>query len=133
MEVATFKGDINDPAALDNVFKTYADDGGIWGVIHVAALKAVGESAEIPLAYYQTNISATMCVGAAQTRCDSSLRSHAFLSSLMQIMDKYKCYNLVYSSSATVYGAPKTIPIPEYTPLAPESCCPCNHGRDRCS
>lgn len=38
-----------------------------------------------------------------------------------QLMDKYKVYNLVYSSSATVYGAPKQIPIPETSPLAPES------------
>ena len=37
-------------------------------------------------------------------------------------MDRYKCYNLVYSSSATVYGAPKSTPIPETFPLQPESC-----------
>lgn len=68
MDIATFKGDINDPAALENVFAHYAQDGGIWGVIHVAALKAVGESAEIPLSYYQTNISATVCVECMATR-----------------------------------------------------------------
>lgn len=71
--------------------------------MQVAALKAVGESGEIPLSYYDVNISATV--------------------SLLQIMAEHKCYNLVYSSSATVYGVSKTIPIPETSPLAPESCC----------
>jgi len=45
---------------IENVFKAYQDKGGIWGVIHVAAHKAVGESGEKPLQYYQNNITATI-------------------------------------------------------------------------
>jgi UDP-glucose 4-epimerase len=65
------------------------------------AYKAVGESAEIPLAYYANNVSATV--------------------SLLQIMSEYDCTRLVYSSSATVYGTPPRIPIPETTRLQADS------------
>jgi len=66
------------------------------------AYKAVGESGEIPLTYYQVNVSATI--------------------QLLQIMDQYECTRFVYSSSATVYGIPPHIPIPETSPLQAESC-----------
>lgn len=62
---------------------------------HPQAYKAVGESVEIPLTYYTNNVSATI--------------------SLLQIMSEYDCTRIVYSSSATVYGTPPTIPIPETT------------------
>lgn len=69
---------------------------------HFKALKAVGESGEKPLAYYRNNVSASI--------------------SLFESMARHDCQNLVFSSSATVYGTPKTIPIPETSPLQPESC-----------
>jgi UDP-glucose 4-epimerase len=65
------------------------------------AYKAVGESVEIPLAYYTNNVSGTI--------------------SLLQIMSDYDCTRIVYSSSATVYGLPPTIPIPETTRFKAES------------
>jgi UDP-glucose 4-epimerase len=61
------------------------------------AYKAVGESSEIPLTYYKNNVSATV--------------------SLLQIMGEFECTRFVYSSSATVYGKPPLIPIPETTRL----------------
>lgn len=100
-KVALFKGDITNPADVEAVFKAYEGKGGIWGVIHIAALKAVGESAEIPIDYYKNNINSSV--------------------SLLDTMNKYGCHHLVYSSSATVYGAPETIPIPESTPLDAQS------------
>ncbi|KAI6133645.1 THO complex subunit 1 transcription elongation factor-domain-containing protein [Pisolithus croceorrhizus] len=74
---------------------------GIWGVIHIAAYKAVGESVEKPLEYYANNVVAT--------------------TSLLQIMSAYDCTRIVYSSSATVYGTPPKIPIPETTRLKADS------------
>jgi len=65
------------------------------------AHKAVGESAEIPLTYYANNVSATV--------------------SLLQIMSMYDCTRIVYSSSATVYGTPPIVPIPEATRLQADS------------
>ncbi|KAK7695191.1 hypothetical protein QCA50_002381 [Cerrena zonata] len=82
------------------VFEKYGK-GGIWGVIHVAAYKAVGESTEIPLTYYENNVSATLY--------------------LLQVMAEYDCTRFVYSSSATVYGTPPVIPIPESTRLQADS------------
>lgn len=100
-KVALFKGDITNPADLEAVFEAYKDKGGIWGVIHIAALKAVGESGERPIDYYKNNINSSV--------------------SLIEIMNRYGCHHMVYSSSATVYGAPETIPIPESTPLDAQS------------
>lgn len=59
-EVEVFKGDITKPEDIDAVFKAYEKKGGIWGVIHIAAHKAVGESGEKPIQYYQNNINATV-------------------------------------------------------------------------
>ena len=61
------------------------------------AYKAVGESNEIPLAYYENNVSATLL--------------------LAKILEEHGCHRLVYSSSATVYGIPPIVPIPETTKL----------------
>ncbi|GEM06919.1 UDP-glucose 4-epimerase [Rhodotorula toruloides] len=102
LEIAVHKGDISIKSDIENIFKEYESKGGIWGVIHVAALKAVGESGEIPIKYYENNITATI--------------------NLLDVMDRYKVRNLVYSSSATVYGAPSAVPITENSPLRPESC-----------
>lgn len=65
-------------------------------VIHCAALKAVGESVKKPLEYYHNNISGTL--------------------SLLKIMRKYSCKNIIFSSSATVYGDPEKVPITEDFP-----------------
>jgi len=70
----------------------------IDAVIHFAGLKAVGESTQIPITYYHNNITGTL--------------------HLLQLMEKYDVNNLVFSSSATVYGMPKTVPITEDFPLA---------------
>lgn len=65
-------------------------------MIHFAALKAVGESVQIPLMYYQNNIAGS--------------------STLFEVMQKYDVKKLVFSSSATVYGIPKFLPITESHP-----------------
>ena len=67
----------------------------------VQAYKAVGESTEIPLTYYENNVSATI--------------------KLLQVMNEFDCTRIVYSSSATVYGTPPHIPIPESTRIQAES------------
>ena len=79
---------------LENIFKENKID----VVIHFAGLKAVGESCEKPLLYYQNNLISTM--------------------NLLDIMAKYNCKRLVFSSSATVYGKPKSLPIQEDFPLS---------------
>ncbi|WVQ86019.1 UDP-glucose 4-epimerase GalE [Cryptococcus sp. DSM 104549] len=94
--------DLRDAAAIEDVFAQYDSVGGIWAVVHLAALKAVGESGELPLAYYRVNVAGSI--------------------SLLEAMAAHNCSNLVFSSSATVYGTPATIPIPETSPLMPESC-----------
>ena len=65
-----FRGDITIKSDIEKVFAAYANKGGIYGVIHVAAHKAVGESAEKPLQYYENNINAT--VNLLQVRALSS-------------------------------------------------------------
>lgn len=67
-------------------------------VIHFAAYKAVGESVDIPLEYYQNNVTGTL--------------------NLLEVMREHGCKNLVYSSSCTVYGEPKQVPITEEHPIA---------------
>lgn len=67
-------------------------------VIHFAGLKAVGESSQIPVEYYDNNINGTLC--------------------LLRAMKKNSIYNLVFSSSATVYGDPKYLPLDENHPLS---------------
>jgi UDP-glucose 4-epimerase len=94
------KLDITNEKALDDVFAAHPD---IDSVIHFAALKAVGESSEIPLDYYNVNVYGTLC--------------------LLRSMQKHNVTNIVFSSSATVYGDatrfPDMIPIPEVCPLGP--------------
>jgi UDP-glucose 4-epimerase len=84
--------DIRDSAALDAVFAADAVD----AVIHFAGLKAVGESVEQPLAYFDVNLAGTV--------------------SLLQVMQRHGVRRLVFSSSATVYGDPDALPIPETAP-----------------
>ena len=85
--------DCCDQEKLNQVFDAYP----VSGVIHFAGLKAVGESVRIPLAYYRNNLLSTM--------------------NLVEAMAAHKVYNLVFSSSATVYGDPKELPLLETTPL----------------
>ncbi|CAD6502294.1 BgTH12-02532 [Blumeria graminis f. sp. triticale] len=97
-----YQVDITDEEALSKVFATHLD---IQSVIHFAALKAVGESTEIPLEYYRVNVGGTI--------------------TLLKCMTKYNVHNIVFSSSATVYGdatrVPNMIPIPEHCPIGPTS------------
>lgn len=88
-------GNVCDQTFLEAVFKTYP----IKGVIHFAALKAVGESVEQPLRYYQNNL--------------------AGLFTLLEVMQSNDCKNFVFSSSATVYGDPSVVPINEQSPVCP--------------
>ncbi|CAL1694931.1 unnamed protein product [Somion occarium] len=99
-EIEAVTCDLTKKDEIRGVFEKYGK-GGIWGVIHIAAYKAVGESTEVPLTYYENNVSATVY--------------------LLQVMSEYDCPRLVYSSSATVYGTPPTIPIPESTRLQADS------------
>ncbi|MAC34787.1 MAG: UDP-glucose 4-epimerase GalE [Haliea sp.] len=87
------EGDIRDPLKVAEAL-----EGGVEAVIHFAALKAVGESCEQPLAYFDNNISGTIA--------------------LMQAMDAAGVHRLVFSSSATVYGEAKTNPVDEQAPLS---------------
>ncbi len=86
--------DIRDGGALDRIFSETAFD----AVIHFAGLKAVGESVSQPLRYYQNNVQGTL--------------------TLCEIMARHNVFNLVFSSSATVYGDPHTVPITEDFPLS---------------
>ena len=89
-----YKIDITSENDLEVVFKENKID----SVIHFAALKAVGESVEKPLEYYYNNLNSTLV--------------------LLKLMKKYNVKNFVFSSSATVYGSPKTLPINEDFPLS---------------
>ena len=89
------KCDLLDKAALDNVFDTYPE---IDSVIHFAGLKAVGESCQKPLLYYHNNITGTL--------------------NLLDSMISHGVNRIVFSSSATVYGTPKSVPIREDFPTS---------------
>lgn len=107
--------DLRNASEIESVFESYKAKGGIWGVVHLAALKAVGESSERPLDYYQVNVSGSVSLlQVCHLLCDVR-------KSLVQAMQKYGTNRIVFSSSATVYGTPPTIPIPEHSPVQPES------------
>ena len=89
-----YENDIRDKDVLLNIFEREKID----AVIHFAGLKAVGESCEIPLAYYNNNIIGTI--------------------NLLETMQMCGVKNMVFSSSATVYGNPRTVPITEDFPLS---------------
>ena len=92
------QGDVRDAAALDRCFELARTRfGGIQAVVHFAALKAVGESVERPLDYFENNLGGLL--------------------SVCQAMKRHGVNNLVFSSSATVYGSPDTLPITEDAPL----------------
>lgn len=89
-----YKADMLDKESMRPIFEEHKFD----AVIHFAALKAVGESVQKPLAYYKNNISGSL--------------------NLCELMNEYGCKRIIFSSSATVYGAPKTVPITEDFPLS---------------
>jgi UDP-glucose 4-epimerase len=89
-----YKVDVRDKVALTEVFEQYLID----GVIHFAGLKSVGESLEKPIEYYDTNVGGTFI--------------------LADVMRKFGCKMFVFSSSATIYGDPHTLPIKENFPLS---------------
>jgi UDP-glucose 4-epimerase len=88
------EADIADRTTLNQIFKEYPID----SVIHFAGLKAVGESVEKPLLYYKNNITGSLV--------------------LFDVMQAHGVKNIVFSSSATVYGDPHTVPIKEDFPLS---------------
>ena len=81
--------DVCDKAAMDKIFAEEKPE----AIIHFAGYKAVGESVEKPLEYYRNNLDSTL--------------------TLLELMRKYGVHNIVFSSSATVYGAPDSVPINE--------------------
>ena len=95
-QVRFYKADLRDRQAVEDVFR---NEQGIDSVIHFAGLKAVGESVAKPFEYYHNNVTG----------------SYILCSAMM----KFNVKNIVFSSSATVYGTPQTVPITEDFPIAP--------------
>ena len=93
-DLTFYKADLLDIDAVENVFENEDID----SVIHFAGLKAVGESVAKPLWYYENNITGTL--------------------NLCKVMTKHNVKNIIFSSSATVYGDPHTVPILEDFPLS---------------
>ena len=92
-KIKYYQDDVCDKEALRKIFK----ENKIEAVIHFAGYKAVGESVSKPLKYYRNNIDSTL--------------------SLLEVMEENNVYNIIFSSSATVYGKPKSLPIYEDFPL----------------
>jgi UDP-glucose 4-epimerase len=92
--IDSVEGDVRSREDLEKVFMSHNID----AVIHFAGLKAVGESVEQPLRYYDNNVNGSMV--------------------LCEVMSKYNCKSIIFSSSATVYGDPHTTPILENFPLS---------------
>ncbi len=93
-KVTFYEKDVCDREAMEEIFSKEKID----AVIHFAGLKAVGESVRIPLRYYQNNLISTLV--------------------LLDVMKNHGVHNFVFSSSATVYGDPATVPITEDFPLS---------------
>lgn len=91
-KVTLYENDMLDKEALEKIFSVENID----AVIHFAGLKAVGESVAKPLEYYKNNITGTL--------------------TLVEVMREHNCKNIIFSSSATVYGDPAFIPITEECP-----------------
>ena len=93
-KIKNYKVDLTDKVATENIF---IENPGITGIIHFAAYKAVGESVELPLEYYENNLFS--------------------LVHLLQMSVKYHAKHFIFSSSCTVYGNPDTTRVTEATPL----------------
>ena len=94
-DVKFYEVDCCDEEKMEEIFKENKFD----GAIHFAGYKAVGESVAKPMMYYENNIMSTLV--------------------LCKLLSKYDCKNIIFSSSATVYGNPKSVPIKEDFPLGP--------------
>lgn len=92
-KISFYKGDVCNKEDVEKVFRENKID----GVIHFAGLKAVGESVKKPLEYYRNNLDSTL--------------------TLLETMVKYSVKNIIFSSSATVYGTPKHVPLVETDPI----------------
>lgn len=92
-KIAFYEGDCRDESILTTIFTEHKID----AVIHFAGLKAVGESCAKPSLYYDNNLNSNLM--------------------LAKVMAKFGCKKIVFSSSATVYGVPKTLPLTEDCPL----------------
>lgn len=92
--ILLYEGDIRDKNLLIQIFS----ENDISAVIHFAALKSISESVEKPLFYYDNNILGTL--------------------NLLEVMEIYNCKNIIFSSSATVYGKPEIVPIKEDAPIS---------------
>lgn len=90
-----YVADVNNRAALDDIFTKHQID----RVIHFAGYKAVGESVAKPIEYYSNNIGSTL--------------------TLVDVMRKHGCKSIIFSSSATVYGDPESLPLTEASPKQP--------------
>ena len=88
------EADMTDHATVEKVF---AENPGIDCVIQFAAYKAVGESVSKPIEYYSNNLNCTL--------------------NILDVMRRYDCHNIIFSSSATVYGDPASVPIREDFPV----------------
>lgn len=93
-KVKFYEGDVCDKKIVRKIFKENQID----AVIHFAGLKAVGESVQKPLLYYRNNLDTTL--------------------TLCEVMQEFACKKIVFSSSATVYGSPQSLPIKEDFPLS---------------
>ena len=94
-DIGFMNADINDANALNKIFNEFKPE----SVIHFAGLKAVGESVVEPLKYYRVNVGGSI--------------------NLLEAMDRAGCVNIVFSSSATVYGTPEYLPYDEKHPTCP--------------
>ncbi len=97
LRLRQMQGDICNPRDLEQAFTNAPS--GIDSVIHFAGLKAVGESVEKSLHYWDVNVNGSRC--------------------LLEAMQTHGCQTLVFSSSATLYGYSESVPIPETAPIAP--------------
>ena len=93
-KISFYETDILDLESLRNIFRNEKID----AVIHFAGLKAVGESCQVPLKYFKNNLSGTI--------------------NLLEVMNEFEVKDLVFSSSATVYGDPERVPVTEDFPLS---------------
>lgn len=92
-KVKFYEGDVADNSLMNKIFSENKID----AVIHFAGYKAVGESVKYPLMYYHNNLETTL--------------------NLLEVMNKFNCKTFIFSSSATVYGKPKELPIKETSEL----------------
>ena len=98
--LSTVAGDVNDRRCLEMIFQEAIDAGKpVEAVVHFAGRKAVGESVQDPLSYWNVNVGGSIA--------------------LMRVMESFACHTLVFSSSATLYGYPERVPIPETAPVQP--------------